>query len=322
MMDATSQRSKPTSGHPQPNAADHKIPSVLNTALAVLLILVHLLPLWMMEFGRNALWIALALLVLMTPTLWSLIHEGIHGHLLPNRANNDALARLLSICFGTPFRLARFGHLLHHRHNRTGADQVEVYDESSSTWLQSALVFYPRLIIGLYLAEWLANLLAFLPRSLLLRLLPRLYAFPDEEARVTAEQELFSKRSLAQLRLDALGIVVLYGILFYGLSVVQAASAGLLVLALLARGVLVSVLDNSYHYDTPLNDKRDSLNFRLPIWLSYWFLHFPMHRTHHHYPALPWVALPRFTHYETRDPSLLIGALAQFKGPLPLRRFQ
>ena len=54
--------------------------------------------------------------------------SAIHGVLLPGRAANERLARLLAILFGVPFRAVRFAHLRHHRYNRTPWGREEIYD--------------------------------------------------------------------------------------------------------------------------------------------------------------------------------------------------
>jgi fatty acid desaturase len=54
---------------------------------------------------------ALCGFVILTPTLWGLVHEGIHGRLLPHPVANRAAARVLSILLGFSFDAVRFGHL-------------------------------------------------------------------------------------------------------------------------------------------------------------------------------------------------------------------
>jgi fatty acid desaturase len=61
----------------------------------------------------------------------------------------------------------------------------------------------------------------------------------------------------------------------------------------LARGFLISFLDNVYHYETPVSDIFYAKNLRLPQMLSKLLLNFNLHGIHHINPAISWINLPR-----------------------------
>ncbi len=108
-----------------------RIPTAHNLALASLIACANLGALLIAPFfhGIPAAALVLATLAaLASPTHWALIHEAIHGLLLPGRVANERLARVLAILFGAPFRAVRFAHLRHHRYNRSVAGREEVYD--------------------------------------------------------------------------------------------------------------------------------------------------------------------------------------------------
>ena len=90
------------------------VPTRINASLATLVILVHLAALMVLPAIRvvpaGMLIAMIAIASLGTPTHWALIHEAIHGVLLPGRAANEWLARVLAILFGVPFRAVRFAH--------------------------------------------------------------------------------------------------------------------------------------------------------------------------------------------------------------------
>jgi Fatty acid desaturase. len=143
------------------------IPARLNLLLAVLaltmsgwlwIVLPLLLP------ALPALGWSLLIVVLATTFYWSLLHEGIHAVLLPDRRLNDVLSRLLAIGFPAPFAVLRFGHLKHHQFNRTAIDRSEVFDPALTTRSAAAWRYYPQLLIGLYASEVAALLLVWLPR--------------------------------------------------------------------------------------------------------------------------------------------------------------
>lgn len=302
-------------------ARRHRIPRRANLALSGLiaaadLLALFALPLWLP--GQP--WLALALLpfVLVTPIHWALIHEATHGLLHPDRRRNSALGRALSVLFGAPFAVLRFGHLLHHGLNGRMSERPDVYDPArTSRWL-AALAFYPRLLGGLYLAEIAATLLVFLPRALLTPIIRRAFygGCPDTGgASERAIALLTADRRLAEMRWDAACILLLFGLaaLSYG------ALWPLLVLALLGRGLLVSLFDNAFHYGGPLGDSRHAFDTALPAPLSRLLLHGNLHGVHHRHPTLPWCHLPaRAPADPGRDgPGYLACLLRQLGGPRP-----
>lgn len=294
----------------------------LNLALLVFFVAVHLLSLFLVPLLNWQGWLGalpLILMALITTPMWALAHEGIHGQLHPDKAWNLRLGRALGWFFGSPFRLLRHGHLHHHRHSRMEEDRTEIYDaRSQSAWV-AALAFYPRLLCGLYLGELIANFLFWLPRSVLVKLLDQMHPGGDAgPARQRAEKELLSPEHLAEMRRDGLTTILLYAIAFwlYGSLWWQ------LALVLLVRSLLISLVDNSFHYGTPLQDHLYSLNLRLPRWAAPLILNFNMHRTHHRHVSLPWHALPSATRYEAEDPPFFWGLARQLGGPISLEKAQ
>src|SRR3954469_19983651 len=98
--------------------------SLVGAAFVTLLLQLVVLPLVLLPLDLRWAWL-LAPIALSTVPLWSLIHEGIHGILLADRAWNDRLGRALAIGFGRPFTLLKAGHLLHHRYSRTQRERAE-----------------------------------------------------------------------------------------------------------------------------------------------------------------------------------------------------
>lgn len=263
-------------------------------------------------------------LVLATTTLWSVMHEGIHAVLHPRRAVNDALSRLLAIGFPAPFAVLRFGHLKHHQFNRTALDRTEVYDPAENRSAVVRLRYYLHVLGGLYFGEVAALLLVWLPRQAVLALLRRLPTEAGLPALTdSVERQLLTPEVLRTMRIDSLlsFALIATGSVLY----LQAGALWLLVLALMGRGLLISLTDNAYHYATPLHapgdDVRHALNLRLPRWASRLILHFNLHAVHHRHPALPWNALPAAAQPGEMHgaPAYLRALLRQLRGPLPLQ---
>jgi len=265
-------------------------------------------------------WWGLTLLpiTLLNNSFWALLHEAIHGLLRPERRLNDQYGRALAVCFGAPLRVLRTGHLLHHRFSRTRRERTEVYDSAPGPTAGFVITYYLRLCGGLYLAEVAAGLLVWLPERALMGIERRVDS--DDSVAGLVLRNLRNPAHRREVRLDAALIVLMLGasVWLYGEQV------WMLVAALLARAFLVSFADNAYHYDTPLDRPRDAANLALPRPLAALLLFFNLHGVHHRYPNQPWYRLHAgFERDGDRYAAPLFSrALAQFRGPLPLSRFQ
>ena len=297
-----------------------RIPTRTNLVLAGLVVVVHIGALFVLPAARVApTWMVFAVCIaaLGSPTHWALIHEAIHGLLLPRRAANDRLARLLAILFGVPFRAVRFAHLRHHRYNRTRWGREEVYDPAAQQPLIAYGFHYFRITFGLYLGELALCLLCWLPRSVLRRHVRALC--PDLEdgsggMGTLAERDVLSAPILAQIRFDAVCIVVLYAAAFISYG----EHWPILAAFLAVRAFIASQLDHAPHHDTPLDRRDHALNLSAPRWLQYLLLNFNFHRTHHQHPNLPWRSLEAMSAFEAGDISFVRGVLRQWRGPIAM----
>lgn len=297
------------------------IPVRINAGLAALVVMVHLAALIVLPAARfvpdGVLIGAIAVAALGTPTHWALIHEAIHGVLLPRRAANEQLARLLAILFGVPFRAVRFAHLRHHRYNRTPWGREEIYDPAERSRFVACALHYLRITFGLYVGELVLSLLCWLPRPILRRYLHALC--PDTSdgtpgMGVVADRDVLSASALMQIRIDAVGVIALYGSAF----VLYGARWPILAALLAVRGFISSQLDHAPHHGTPLERRDHALNLPAPRWLQHVLLNFNFHRTHHKHPHLPWRSLPAFADTEPGDIPFAHAVLRQWRGPIAL----
>lgn len=267
----------------------------------------------------GSLWWAWTLVpaALLTTTFWSLLHEGFHGNLLPDARANASLGRFLAVQLGASFRVLRFGHLMHHRFNRTALDSPDLASprdrKNPATWV----AYYVRLTIGLFLAEVAGTWSSLLPRPIAERLVDRLFGKTDHAGRSMlkpARQQLLSFDGLRQIRIDAIAClaVLVVSLALYG------AFWPLLVGTLAARGFLISFFDNAYHYGAASDDVISGMNLALPRWAERAILNFNLHGVHHHAPSLPWHRMPRQFQRDglTYDGGYLRAAAKQLLGPV------
>lgn len=264
-------------------------------------------------------WIwALLPLTLIANGYWATLHEAMHGQLRPNSVANRRVGRVLAILWGSSFRMLRFGHLMHHRFNRHDLDHPDCYDPAKTSRLAAGLRFYGEILGGLYLVEILTPLLYLLPQPVVRRLVGRLYAgdtAPMPQLRQLAERALSASDNIVEIRQDALAAWGLMALAFLAWGDFWPAFLAFL----LGRGLLVSLVDNVYHFRTPLDDVDFAYNLRLPRPLQALFLNMNLHRVHHHNMHVPWWRLPNFfaANSETYDGSLIKGVTRQALGPMP-----
>jgi len=298
-----------------------RIPTRTNLLLAGTFILAHAVILILLPaagIGAFGLAVAAGVLALCSPAHWALVHEAIHGMLLPVRAANDRLARVLAITFGAPFRAVRFAHLRHHRYNRTPWGREEVYDPATRSTVTAYAQHYFRISFGLYIGELALNFLCWMPREWLR---PRLHAFvPDPNDGASGMASVADRDVLGaglwQIRVDAICVIALYGAAF----VLYGAHWPVLVAFLSVRGFISSQMDHAPHHDTPIDQRDYALNMSAPRWLNAFLLNFNLHRAHHQQPNAPWPVLAELAKFEAGDISFVRAVARQWRGPIALPR--
>lgn len=299
------------------------IPTRLNLSLATLALVAHVvllavLPRLLLPRDPAWAWLLVPLCLAIIPH-WALIHEAVHGHLLPDRRANDRLGRGLALLFGAPFDVLRVGHLSHHALNARAVERPELYDPAVRSRPVAALGYFLRLCGGLYLVEVASSALAWLPRSWLRPLVRRLFYEGDVEAGAVparAERHLLDRRSLRRIRADGAAAVILLALGFW----LWSTAWSVLLAALLGRAFIVSFLDNAPHYRGELGDPRQGHDMVLPAPLAVLVLHANLHGTHHRHPELPWTELSRRFALDRAPPagSWFVVPWRQLRGPLPV----
>lgn len=261
-------------------------------------------------------WLTVVPVVLTTPIHWGLIHEGIHGHLLPSRRTGEWVARMLAIGFALPFEAARFGHLMHHRFTREPYDRPDVVDSSQSRRQRgfAHVAYYARLLGGLYVGELLVPLLAFVPASAAAAIVAkRIGAHGPLGAHV---QRLFSRYAAdperrGRTRRDWLLSLALYAFALH----LYGPWWPVLIVSMYLRGLWLSIADNLPHYRVALDEPGRARDFRVPRGFGVLLMNHHLHRRHHLQPALPWLALAHVARETDAAPhGYFRTALRQFGG--------
>lgn len=289
------------------NIIPQKTNLILSSAILALFIFSLAMPLLI---GAN-IWALLLVTLILVPfntPLWSLIHEAIHKNFHSNKNFNEISGRIMSIIFGASFGVLRFGHLMHHQYNRDW--ESEYYTGSK---IKSYLHHYFQMLGGLYITEVVMSfLIAILPEVLTKKIARKV--FSDNRHYQAVLNSLLKIENVQKIRTDCLWIVFIYACAF----LIYGPNWGVLALGLLVRAVIISIMDNSYHYGTPADGSLAAKELETSQTYSRFILNFNYHLTHHNNVALPWSELAN-THEANATPyaeKLGPALLAQFKGPI------
>lgn len=297
---------------PRPAPAD-AIPGTLNLALSVGAMAAAL---GLLAFAsRTGSWgwrLAAALAFsFVNNTLFSLLHESVHGIFHPRRAVNEAAGRVLAAFFPTALTFQRLCHLGHHRRNRTDAELFDYVLPGESRALKAAQWY--GILTGIY---WLLPPLA----CIAYLAWPGLFRKPllqgTTAARQTSAEAMasgFEGAPEGRIRLEIL----------FSLAV-QAAMVKLLDLNLMgwltcygAFAVNWSSLQYADHAWSGRDVHDGAWNLRVNRLVQYLFLNYHHHRAHHQRPDVPWLHLSKYVDLSEERPSFLRIYLQMWRGPRP-----
>jgi fatty acid desaturase len=246
-------------------------------------------------------------------TIFSLLHEAVHGHFHASRRVNEGAGRLLAAFFPTGLGFQRICHLGHHRRNRTDAEVFD-YILPGESRLVKTLQWYG-ILTGIY---WLAP-----PLGCLLYLLwPGLFRLParlrdTRFLRQTSAEAMLSGFENAPertLRLEILGSLLLQAAFIWSLDLT---AAGWLT-CYAAFGLNWSSLQYADHAFTERHVHDGAWNLRVNRVVQYLFLNYHHHKAHHQNPQIPWLHLSKHVDFAEHRPSFLSIWLRMWKGPRPL----
>ena len=243
-------------------------------------------------------------------TMFSLLHESVHGIAHPSRRVNEALGRFAAAFFPTALSLQRVFHLAHHARNRTEDEQFDYIRPTDRPLLKRAQWY--AILTGLYWVFVPLGGLAYL-------LIPAAFtrARSSSTASQTGAASMFAMLDQAPrtaIRLELLFTIGLQLALFFALDLT---AAGWL-LCYGAFAVNWSSLQYTDHAFSKLDVRDGAWNLRVSPVTRALFLNYHHHLAHHRHPQVPWLHLGRYVDPSEEQPSFWKIYLEMWRGPRPL----
>ena len=250
-------------------------------------------------------------------TLFSLLHESVHGIFATNHKVNEWAGRIASAWFPTGLSVQRAFHLTHHKNNRSRFEQFDVLNEGDVKWLKYAQWY--SILTGLYWAITVIGLLLFLMLPQILRV--RILRAEDSKiAEQTSSQNYLSVLddiNQVNAKLELMISFLFQGILFWmlDLSVIGWLSC------YAAFALSWSSLQYTDHAFSPLDAANGAWNLRVGPIGRLFFLNYHAHLAHHQNPRAPWIHLQSLIDAKAPQPLFFHVLFEAWKGPRKLSDF-
>jgi fatty acid desaturase len=286
------------------------IPGALNAILTVVVAAACCVLLWLASHGT--LWQAIAAAIafsFVNNTMFSLLHESVHGIAHPNRAVNEWIGRIGAAFFPTGLALQRVFHLGHHARNRTIEEQFDYLRPFDRPWLKRAQWY--AILTGLYWVFVPLGGIAFFFFPFLFRVRR------TDLATQTGATSMFAGLENAprlRMRLELLLSAAVQVALFVLLGVT--AKGWLLCYA--AFAINWSSLQYTDHAFSKLDVRDGAWNLRVNPVTRLLFLNYHHHLAHHRHPHVPWIHLGAFVDPHEPQPSFWSIYWKMWRGPRPL----
>ena len=274
------------------------IPGKLNLAIAALALGTATSLLWVASHTTHWVLIVAAAFAFsyVNNTIFSLLHESVHGMFHPTAWVNEAAGTLLAAMFPTGFSLQRASHTGHHRRNRTDLEMFDYYLPHQSRWLKTYWLYC--LLTGFY---W-----AVIPVAGLLYLVaPWSFSsrwFQRGPARWWGFEEFvqdIARQPRGRVWLELLCSAAVQVSLWYLLDL---SWVGWLACywAFALNWSALQYVDHAWS----VRDVHDGAwNLKVGRLTRALFLNYHFHQVHHRAPDVPWIHLPRFVDPTQPQPS-------------------
>lgn len=311
-----------------------RIPGTLNAVLTLLVATACCGMLWLASHGTG--WqIALAAVAFsfLNNTMFSLLHESVHGIAHASRGMNEAVGRFAAAFFPTSLSLQRVFHLGHHAHNRTIEEQFDYIRPFDRPWLKRAQWY--AILSGLYWVFVPLGGLAYLFAPSLLtrfgapassRRVRRLPGGKDDEEPAAWNAALRTQTGASSMlaglesaprtliRLELLFTIAVQIALFVLLELTIAGWA----VCYAAFALNWSSLQYTDHAFSKLDVRDGAWNLRVNPVTRLLFLNYHHHLAHHRHPHVPWIHLGAYVDPAEERPSFWSIYWKMWGGPRPL----
>jgi fatty acid desaturase len=276
----------------------YPIPEKLN--IVILLITTPLI--WLLLWVASHLsigWAILAALIFsqVNNTVFSLLHEAVHGIFSPTHFRNELCGHICAAMFPTSLRLQRVAHLGHHRRNRTDQDLYEYYLPGQSRRRRN-FHLYAGNLLGFY---WFV-----IPESNFIYLIaPWLYTskwFIYGPARALGFEPYIkeiAQQGKLRIWLECL-LAFSYQVLVFYLLDLNWFGWLLCYYFFALHWSALQYVDHAYSERDIINGAWNLKVSKPAQWLA---LNYHCHRAHHQHPDIPWIYLPKLVKQDDRRPS-------------------
>ncbi|MDC1175125.1 fatty acid desaturase [Bacteriovoracaceae bacterium] len=295
----------------------NQIPSKLNIFIAVtsyslaifFLYQVHLAEYWYLKL----LWaIAFGLI---NNTIFSLLHESVHGVFSNNKSVNNWFGRFSSAFFPTSFTMQQIFHLGQHRRNRTDTELFEQYYPKDNIFIKKFVIY--SLLTGFYwpsspfanivflICPWLFNKDSkFRKNDLMAKA-----SFDDMLSGLDRKSAPHFKMRLEIIFSLTIQIAIIY---FLNLTFFD------WIITYWTFAILWSSLQYTDHAWSKRSIREGAWNLKVSkathlIWLNYHY-----HLNHHKSPNTSWLHLPKITQERDLNPGFWEIYFRLWKGPTPV----
>jgi fatty acid desaturase len=182
------------------------------------------------------------------------------------------------------------------------------------SWFSAAGLFYFMTVIGNDLLYAVMSLPVFLPESGVRWVIGQMGDHEDTQAMRNAALRTFTnKQRVRAIRIDVVSEIALAALAVWLWGSMWWVFAGMV----LARWIVLSILDNAPHYAMPLDSGLNARNTSMPLVIRWLILNQNFHGMHHHSPQTHWQELPAMF-AESKlgyDGGWATALLRQFRGP-------
>lgn len=292
------------------------VPSTLNPLLLLAAVGTAGSLLWLASHAESWLWVCAAALgfSFVNNTIFSLLHESVHGKFHAVPLVNEWCGRIAAGFFPTSLAMQRAFHLGHHRRNRTEVERFDYIQPGENKFLKYAQWY--SILTGLYwvsvpagcvaylLAPWVFRLSVFRSKSSTLAQQTSADAMFGDLDRVSgwkARQEILLSIAIQ------LSVFHLLDLNLFGWFMCYA-----------AFGLNWSSLQYADHAWSELDVRNGAWNLRVNKIVQFLFLNYHHHLAHHRHPEVPWVHLHRYVDFSAYRPRFLSVYLSMWLGPRPV----